>query len=41
MIVNPEVRDTFVKRSRIMREIRAFLDARGYIEVDTPVLGTL
>ena len=41
MIVNPEVRDTFVKRSKIMREIRAFLDARGYIEVDTPVLGTL
>ena len=41
MIMNPEVRDTFVKRSQIMREIRAFLDARGYIEVDTPVLGTL
>ena len=41
MIVNPEVRDTFIKRSQIMREIRAFLDARGYIEVDTPVLGTL
>ncbi len=41
LIVNPEVRDTFVKRSRILREIRAFLDARGYLEVDTPVLGTL
>ena len=41
MIVNPEVRDTFVKRSQILREVRAFLDSRGYIEVDTPVLGTL
>ncbi|MEE1199896.1 MAG: lysine--tRNA ligase [Christensenellales bacterium] len=41
LIVNPEVRDTFVKRSRILRETRAFLDAKGYIEVDTPVLGTL
>ncbi|MEA5066406.1 MAG: lysine--tRNA ligase, partial [Eubacteriales bacterium] len=41
LIVNPEVRDTFVKRSQILREIRAFLDARGYLEVDTPVLGTL
>ena len=41
MIVNPEVRDTFVKRSQILREIRAFLDSRGYVEVDTPVLGTI
>ncbi|MBQ3079341.1 MAG: lysine--tRNA ligase [Clostridia bacterium] len=41
LIVNPEVRDTFVKRSQILRETRAFLDARGYLEVDTPVLGTL
>ena len=41
MIMNPEVRDTFTKRSRIMREIRAFLDGRGYIEVDTPVLDTI
>ncbi len=38
LIVNPEVKDTFVKRSRILREIRAFLDGRGYLEVDTPIL---
>ncbi len=38
LIANPEVKDTFVKRSRILKEIRAFLDARGYLEVDTPVL---
>ena len=41
LIVNPEVKDTFVKRSKIIRAIRDFLDARGYLEVDTPVLGTL
>lgn len=41
LIVNPEVKDTFVKRSRILKEIRAYLDARGYLEVDTPVLHTL
>ena len=38
LIVNPEVKDTFVKRSRILRELRAFLDGRGYLEVDTPIL---
>ncbi len=41
LIVNPEVKDTFIKRSQIMREIRAFLDGRGFLEVDTPVLSTL
>ena len=41
LIVNPEVRDTFVKRSQILGAIRSFLDGRGYLEVDTPVLGTL
>ena len=41
MIVNPEVRDTFRKRSRIIAAVREFLDARGFIEVDTPVLHTL
>ena len=41
LIVNPDVRDTFVKRSRILSEIRSFLDSRGYLEVDTPVLHTL
>ena len=41
MIVNPEVRDTFRKRSKIIAAVREFLDGRGYIEVDTPVLHTL
>ena len=41
MIVNPEVRDTFRKRSRIISAVREFLDSRGFIEVDTPVLHTL
>lgn len=41
LICNPEVKDTFVKRSRIMAEIRSFLDSHGYLEVDTPVLHTL
>ena len=41
LIVNPEVRDTFYKRSQILREIRTYLDGKGYLEVDTPVLHTL
>ena len=41
LIVNPEVRETFRKRSMVIREIRSFLDARGFLEVDTPVLNTL
>ncbi len=40
LIVNPEVRDTFKKRSRIISEIRRFMDGRGYIEVETPILST-
>lgn len=38
LIVNPEVKDTFVKRSKILRELRAFLDSKGFLEVDTPIL---
>ena len=38
LIVNPEVKDTFVKRSRILQELRHFLDGRGFLEVDTPIL---
>ena len=38
LIMNPEVRETFVKRSQIIREIRGFLDARGFMEVETPML---
>ena len=38
LIVNPEVRDVFVKRSRIISEMRRFLDAEGFMEVETPVL---
>ena len=38
LIVNPGVKDTFVKRSQIMREIRAYLDEKGFLEVDTPIL---
>ncbi len=41
MIVNPEVRDTFRKRSRIIAAVREFLDSRGFLEVDTPVLQTV
>lgn len=38
LIVNPDVRETFIKRSKIISEIRAFLDNREYIEVETPLL---
>jgi lysyl-tRNA synthetase class 2 len=41
LIVNPDVKDTFTKRSQILSETRKFLDSRGYLEVDTPVLHTL
>ena len=40
-IVNPEVKETFVKRSRIIAALREFLDSKGFLEVDTPVLQTL
>ena len=38
LVVNPEVRDVFVKRSLIIRELRRFLDGIGYFEVETPIL---
>ncbi len=38
LIVNPEVKETFAKRSMIMRELRRFLDSKGFLEVDTPIL---
>ena len=38
LIVNPEVRDTFKKRSQILKEIRNYLDSKGFLEVDTPIL---
>lgn len=38
LIMNPEVRDVFVKRSMILKEIRNYLDSKGFLEVDTPIL---
>ena len=38
LIVNPEVKDTFVKRSKILKLIREYLDGKGFLEVDTPIL---
>ena len=38
LIMNPEVKDTFIKRSQIVKEIRNFLDGRNFMEVETPVL---
>ena len=41
LIVNPEVKDTFVRRSQIVTEIRNFLNEKGFLEVETPVLHTI
>ena len=38
LIMNPEVKDTFIKRSMVLREIRNYLDERGFMEVETPML---
>lgn len=41
LIVNPEVKNTFVLRSKIIREVKSYLDNKGYLEVDTPILNTI
>ena len=41
LIMNPEVKETFIKRSKIISEIRKILDEKGYLEVETPVLNTI
>ena len=41
LIVNPEVKQTFILRSRFIKYVRDFLDARGFMEVETPVLNTI
>ena len=41
IITNPEVKDTFIKRSQIISGIRTFLDNRGFLEVETPMLATI
>lgn len=41
LIINPQVRDTFEKRSAIIREVRNFMDGRGFMEVETPILNTI
>ena len=41
LIVNPEVKDTFEKRSKIIKEIRKILDEKGFLEVETPMLNTI
>ncbi len=41
LIMNPEVRETFLRRSKIIATLRSVLDGLGYVEVETPVLGTI
>ena len=41
LIVNPEVKETFITRSKIIKAVRKFLDERGYLEVETPILNTI
>lgn len=41
LLVNPDVKDTFIKRSKIIREIRTYLDTKGFLEVETPILHTI
>lgn len=41
LIVNPEVKETFILRSKIIKEVKNYLDNKGYLEVDTPILSTI
>ena len=41
LIVNPEVKDVFIKRNKIIKKIREFLDNKDFLEVETPILGTV
>jgi len=41
LIVNPEVKDTFIKRNKIIKAVREYLDERDYLEVETPILNTI
>ncbi len=41
LIVNPEVKETFITRTKIIKAVRKYLDERGFLEVDTPILGTV
>lgn len=41
LIMNPEIKDVFVKRSKIISKVREFLDSKGYLEVETPILNTI
>ncbi len=41
LIVNPEVKETFILRSKIIKEVKKFLDNKGYLEVETPILNTI
>ena len=41
LIMNPEVKETFLLRTKIIKEIRRILDSKGYLEVDTPILNTI
>ena len=41
MIMNPDVKETFIKRSKIITSIRNYLDNLGFIEVETPILNTI
>lgn len=41
LIMNPEIKDTFIKRNKIIREIRKYLDERNFLEVETPTLNTI